>query len=71
MRACVDEMRGRPSDVVWLGVWERNPRALAFYEKMAFNRVGEHVFPLGHDPQRDIIMLRPLDRLQECRGFAQ
>ncbi len=45
-------------DQVWLGVWERNPRALAFYKKWGFAAVGEHVFPVGTDPQRDIIMSR-------------
>jgi RimJ/RimL family protein N-acetyltransferase len=45
--------------VVWLGVWERNPRAIAFYKKFGFLEVGVHVFPLGFDPQRDIVMSRP------------
>lgn len=59
MNACVDEIRGHRSDVVWLGVWERNPRAIAFYRKLGFLEVGEHVFSLGSDPQRDIVMARP------------
>lgn len=58
MNACIDEMRHRRSDVVWLGVWERNPRAITFYKKFGFVEVGDHVFPLGSDPQRDIIMAR-------------
>ncbi len=51
---------------LWLGVWERNPRALAFYRKWRFDVVGEHAFRLGDDPQRDLIMRRdvrgPVDR---------
>jgi ribosomal protein S18 acetylase RimI-like enzyme len=43
---------------LWLGVWERNPRALAFYRKWGFDVVGEHTFRLGDDPQRDLIMRR-------------
>jgi diamine N-acetyltransferase len=58
MNACIDEMKSRCSDVVWLGVWERNPRAIAFYKKFGFLEVGAHVFPLGNDPQRDIVMAR-------------
>lgn len=58
MQACIDAMTARRSDVVWLGVWERNPRAIAFYEKFGFRAVGEHVFPVGTDPQRDIVMAR-------------
>jgi ribosomal protein S18 acetylase RimI-like enzyme len=60
MAACIREMEGRQSDVAWLGVWERNPRAMAFYGKFGFVEVGDHVFPLGTDPQRDIIMSRPV-----------
>ena len=60
MRACLDEARHRGGDAVWLGVWERNPRAIAFYEKTGFIAVGDHVFPLGRDPQRDIVMRRLL-----------
>lgn len=45
---------------VWLGVWERNPRAIRFYEKAGFAVVGDHVFQLGNDPQRDLIMARRL-----------
>jgi ribosomal protein S18 acetylase RimI-like enzyme len=45
---------------VWLGVWERNPRAIRFYEKSGFSVVGDHVFQLGSDPQRDLIMVRRL-----------
>ncbi|TAM63798.1 MAG: GNAT family N-acetyltransferase [Rhodanobacter sp.] len=48
------------ADQVWLGVWEHNPRAIAFYRKWGFAEVGAHVFPVGTDPQRDIIMTRVL-----------
>ena len=60
MAVCLKEMVNRESDVVWLGVWERNPRAIAFYKKNGFTEVGSHIFPLGTDPQRDIIMVRPV-----------
>lgn len=46
------------SAVLWLGVWERNPRALAFYRKWGFEVVGEHIFKVGDDPQRDLLMRR-------------
>ena len=45
---------------VWLGVWERNPRAIAFYRKSGFVEVGTHTFLLGTDPQRDFVLARPL-----------
>ncbi len=58
MRACLDEARQAGHETIWLGVWERNGRALAFYRKWGFRAVGEHVFQLGSDPQRDILMER-------------
>lgn len=58
MRACVNEARQAGHDAIWLGVWERNWRAQAFYRKWNFHAVGEHVFQLGSDPQRDILMRR-------------
>jgi GNAT superfamily N-acetyltransferase len=46
------------ADQVWLGVWEHNPRAIAFYRRWGFSEVGDHIFAVGTDPQRDIIMTR-------------
>ena len=60
MNACIDEIKQRGSDAAWLGVWERNPRAISFYKKSGFVEVGDHTFSLGGDPQRDIIMVRPV-----------
>jgi ribosomal protein S18 acetylase RimI-like enzyme len=42
--------------LIWLGVWERNPRAIRFYEKNGFVPYGSHVFKLGNDEQRDVLM---------------
>jgi diamine N-acetyltransferase len=60
MAACLSEIKQRESDAVWLGVWEQNPRAISFYKKLGFVEVGAHIFPLGDDPQRDIVMVRPI-----------
>ena len=46
---------------VWLGVWEHNARAIAFYGKWGFLDVGSHDFMLGSDRQTDRIMWRPTD----------
>ena len=59
---CLAETMISGSDVAWLGVWERNPKAIAFYRKFAFQEVGEHVFQLGNDAQRDLVMVRTLVR---------
>jgi diamine N-acetyltransferase len=53
---------------LWLGVWERNPRALAFYRKWGFDVVGEHTFNLGDDIQRDFMMRRDVQSTEEDRG---
>jgi ribosomal protein S18 acetylase RimI-like enzyme len=58
MNNVLEESAREECDGVWLGVWEKNPRALAFYRKYGFRAVGEHPFSLGHDLQRDIIMAR-------------
>jgi diamine N-acetyltransferase len=60
MRACVDEARQAGHDTLWLGVWEHNGRAQAFYRKWNFRTVGEHMFQLGSDMQRDLLMGRML-----------
>jgi ribosomal protein S18 acetylase RimI-like enzyme len=41
---------------VWLGVWEENHRALAFYKKNGFVPFDKHIFKLGKDAQTDIMM---------------
>lgn len=41
---------------LWLGVWERNYRAIAFYAKRGFRDVGSMEFVLGTDLQFDRIM---------------
>ncbi|MGI9159380.1 MAG: GNAT family N-acetyltransferase [Saprospiraceae bacterium] len=45
---------------VWLGVWENNPKAIAFYQKNGFSDFGSQIFMLGDDAQRDILMIREL-----------
>jgi len=41
---------------VWLGVWEKNPRAIRFYKKNGFVEFDKHIFNLGGDLQTDIMM---------------
>lgn len=60
MRAALDAAIARGADVAWLGVWERNARAVAFYGKWGFVPVGSQTFVMGTDPQRDHVLARPL-----------
>lgn len=61
MTAALEEMARHETDIVWLGVWENNPRAISFYNKFDFIEVGDHRFRLGNDLQRDIIMSRTIE----------
>ena len=60
MDACFERARAEDRDVMWLGVWEYNPRAQRFYQKNGFRFVGSHVFQLGEDPQTDLLMQKEL-----------
>jgi ribosomal protein S18 acetylase RimI-like enzyme len=48
------------ASALWLAVWERNPRAIAFYEKCGFHDAGSQPFLLGTDLQRDRVMIATL-----------
>lgn len=60
MAACDAEARRRGARTLWLGVWERNPRAIRFYERCGFRDVGSQQFVLGDDAQTDRVMARPI-----------
>jgi diamine N-acetyltransferase len=57
---CIGKAKDAGRDVMWLGVWEYNPRAKRFYEKNGFRIVGSHTFQLGSDPQTDLLMQKRL-----------
>lgn len=48
--------RAEGSAFTWLGVWERNHRAIAVYERFGFVPFGDHVFLFGDEEQRDVLM---------------
>jgi len=56
MAAVVDAARARGAETLWLGVWERNQRAQAFYRKSGFVDVGTQTFAVGLDEQTDRVM---------------
>ena len=43
-----------------VGVWQKNPRAIAFYQRSGFTTVGVATFRVGRDVQHDFVMARPL-----------
>lgn len=62
MRHVEAEAERRGARTLWLGVWERNERALRFYESWGFHRSGMQPFLLGTDLQTDLVMVRRLAR---------
>ncbi|HET6577936.1 MAG TPA: GNAT family N-acetyltransferase [Gemmatimonadales bacterium] len=58
MAAAADAARAAGARTLWLGVWERNERAIAFYRKCGFHDVGTQLFVLGSDRQRDRVLER-------------
>lgn len=45
---------------LWLGVWQKNPGAIRFYERHGFEIFGEHPYYIGSDRQMDWMMKRKL-----------
>ncbi|MEH7524836.1 GNAT family N-acetyltransferase [Bacillus sp. JJ1503] len=50
----------RKKKKIWLGVWEKNENAIAFYKKMGFVQTGAHSFYMGDEEQTDLIMTKTL-----------
>ncbi len=53
--------RAQGGATIWLAVWERNARAMAFYRKCGLAVVGDQPFLLGTDRQRDLVMARAIE----------
>jgi ribosomal protein S18 acetylase RimI-like enzyme len=60
MQFVIDYAKANKFKIVWLGVWEHNPKAIEFYKRWGFEVFGEHVFILGNDPQNDLLMKKDL-----------
>jgi ribosomal protein S18 acetylase RimI-like enzyme len=60
METCLQIANDMQMKAVWLGVWEKNERAIAFYRKWGFEKFGEHKFLLGTDLQTDCLMKKIL-----------
>jgi diamine N-acetyltransferase len=56
----VEIAMARNKKKIWLGVWEKNENAIAFYQKMGFVQTGAHSFYMGDEEQTDFIMTKTL-----------
>src|SRR5690348_2326819 len=43
MHACMEMAKEKNKELVWLGVWEKNQRAIDFYTRWGFEKFGTHV----------------------------
>ncbi|WP_206215454.1 MULTISPECIES: N-acetyltransferase [unclassified Enterococcus] len=53
--------RAKKKSAVWLGVWEHNQPAQAFYKKHGFIFHSQHIFYVGDDPQTDYILVKKIN----------
>lgn len=60
MRASLQAATSAGSAGMWLGVNDQNARAVRFYEKSGFRKVGTKTFKLGSAVEHDFVMERPL-----------
>lgn len=60
MRFAYDIAKQLGKSAVWLGVWENNLPALAFYKAQGFYQIGEHPFDMGGDIQTDLLLKKDL-----------
>jgi len=56
MNRCFEAARAKGYKTIWLGVWEENPTARKFYEKLGFVKVGELEFPYGETVGTNFVM---------------
>ena len=60
MDKVVGEASARGKSYIWLGVWEKNEKALRFYRKSGFHEMGTHSFVMGDEEQKDFILKRDI-----------
>lgn len=60
MHECIATAKEKRRRFIWLGVWEKNEKAIRFYERFGFKRFGDHEFVLGDDLQTDWLMVKEM-----------
>ncbi|MES2731836.1 MAG: GNAT family N-acetyltransferase [Bacteroidota bacterium] len=55
MQTCLDTAQSQGFEVVWLGVWEHNPAAIAFYQRWGFAQFSSYIFHFGDEDQTDLL----------------
>jgi len=60
MNSCLEKAIEMKKEIIWLGVWEKNTRAIDFYKRFGFEKFAEHPFILGDDVQNDFLLKKSL-----------
>ncbi|MGZ5221341.1 MAG: N-acetyltransferase family protein [Chitinophagaceae bacterium] len=60
MQKCIGIAKASNRECIWLGVWEKNQRAIDFYKKWGFEKFADHDFILGNDVQKDWLMKKTI-----------
>ena len=60
MEQAIAIAKDRNKNYAWLGVWEKNEKAIRFYKKNGFYEIGTHKFVMGEDVQTDYVMRKDL-----------
>lgn len=60
VRFAIQRAEEQRKKYVWLGVWEKNQRAIAFYQHHGFKAYGTHPFRMGNEIQVDFVMKKHL-----------
>lgn len=60
IETAIEKAEKQGKEIIWLGVWDQNPKARAFYESLGFDYYSSHTFMMGDDPQTDLIMVKKL-----------
>ncbi|GIO43808.1 GNAT family N-acetyltransferase [Paenibacillus apis] len=61
IQLAIDIAKEEQKEKLWLGVWEKNERAIAFYQKWGFTQTGAHSFYMGDEKQRDYILVKLME----------
>jgi ribosomal protein S18 acetylase RimI-like enzyme len=61
----LETAREKQKQYAWLGVWEGNTKAIGFYERAGFRKIGIHDFFMGTERQTDFVMRKDLRRRRQ------
>jgi len=61
---------GAGADVLWLGVWSKNPESIAFYRRCGFEMIGTKAFMMGQEVQEDHIMQLVIEHVYDVPSIT-